>query len=311
MPDSLSVSLSKLELRCPPMPETLMEALVLSKNPEQIDPTSVTKMLRKDPLAVAWLLRMANSSLHGLRRAISSPEHAVVMLGSMQVIGLVVGMSMLKLRSALSGPAGPSFNRLIRHSVATAHLSRFLIEELPAQHGASNPNGYLKGIGFTAGLLHDFGKIVLVYNFPDKAVPLYDHYGLSQDDVAALQERERLLFGCDHTEAGVFAANKLDFPDALAQAIHFHHRPEQLAGDVGIKHLVAATTLADLGARAMGHAFTSPCSQEMCATDPAWAYYLPFAPSAIDTPEALIEAVFGERENLDPQVQSFTPSMAA
>lgn len=292
------------------MPETLLEALTLSKQPDRVTPASVTAMLQKDPLAVAWLLKMANSSLHGLRRGISTPERAVLMLGPMQVLGLVVGMSMLRLRSALSGPAGPSFNRLIRHSVAAGHLARFLVEELPAQHGAA-PKASLKGVGMTAGLLHDFGKIVLVYNFPDKAVPLYDQYGLTETDVAALQERERHLFGCDHTEAGVFAANELDFPDMLAQVIHFHHRPSQVPGDAAMRHLVATSSLADLAARALGYAFTAPCSQETCRADPMWAHYLPFAPAAIGAPEQLADAVFALKEHLDQQVQSFSPPSMA
>ncbi len=301
---------TKLKLRCPPLPETLLDALKLSKHPKRITPEGVTEMLQRDPLAVAWLLQMANSSLHGLRRTISSLDRAVLMLGPVQVVGLVVGMSMLKLRSALSGAAGPTFNRLIRHSVATAHLSQFLIEGLPVQHGQAKPS--FAGLGFTAGLLHDFGKIILVYNFQTQAVALYDQYGIGYDvEVAALQERERRLFGCDHSEAGAFASDRLHFPDLLTQTMRLHHHPELMPSGADAKQFVTAVTLADLAARALGHAFTSPRPWLSCVTDEAWAAYLPFAPPPVDTPEKLVDAVQAQREPLDLQVRSFSTSLTA
>ena len=301
-----SVSLGKLELRCPPMPNTLVEALNLTKDPERMSIQAVTAMLERDPLVVARLLQTANSTFYGLHRTISSADRAVVMLGPVSVVGIVVGMSMVRLRSVLTGPAGPCFNRLIRHSVATGYLARYLIEELPKAEGHAPSPLARTGVSFTAGLLHDFGKIILVYNFQEKAVALYDQQGLSHLVQAKdFREMESLVFGCDHTEAGEFAAHKLGFPDPLTRVIRFHHAPERATGDDGLKQLVHAITLADHAARGLGHAFTSPHKWADCTEDPVWEAYLPYAPPSVDTQEKLVDLIFAQKEALDLYVQAF------
>jgi HD-like signal output (HDOD) protein len=288
------------------MPHTLVEALNLTKDPDRIDIQSVTAMLERDPVVVARLLQTANSTFYGLHRTVSSADRAVVMLGPVSVVGIVVGMSMLRLRSALTGPAGPSFNRLIRHSVATGFLTRYLIEELPKHEGQAPSALGRTGVSFTAGLLHDFGKIILVYNFQEQAVALYDQQGLSHLVKAKdFREMEGLVFGCDHTEAGEFAAHKLSFPDALTRVIRFHHQPERATGEPDVRHLVHATTLADLAARSLGYAFTSPVKWDDGVESPEWAQYLPFAPPSVDTVEALQGLIRAQKEQLDLYVQSF------
>jgi HD-like signal output (HDOD) protein len=299
-------SLNQLELRCPPLPHTLVEALNLTKDPERINIQSVTTMLEKDPAVVARLLQTANSTFYGLQRTISSADRAVVMLGPIAVVGVVVGMSMLRLRSVLSGPAGPCFNRLINHSVATGFLTRYLIEDLPKDEGRAPSKLAQQGVSFTAGLLHDFGKIILVYNFQEKGVALYDQQGLRSlvqtDDV---REMENLVFGADHTEAGEFAAHKLSFPDMLARVIRYHHTPERTDGDETVQQLVRATALADLAARGLGYAFTSPYAWEKGLDAAAWAQYVPFAPPSVETPERLAELVHAQKESLDLYVKAF------
>jgi HD-like signal output (HDOD) protein len=288
------------------MPHTLVEALNLTKDPDRISIQSVTAMLERDPVVVARLLQTANSTFYGLHRTISSADRAVVMLGPVSVVGIVVGMSMVRLRSVLTGPAGPCFNRLVRHSVATGYLVRHLIEDLPKQEGQPASSLAGTGVSFTAGLLHDFGKIILVYNFQEKAVALYDQQGLNHLVQAKdFREMESLVFGCDHTEAGEFAAHKLSFPDPLTRVIRFHHTPERATGDADMQHLVRATALADLAARGLGYAFTSPTKWGDCTEDPLWEDYLPYAPPTIDTTEKLQELIHGQKEQLDLYVQSF------
>lgn len=302
-----TASLSRLELRCPPMPHTLLEALNLTKDPERISIASVTAMLERDPLVVARLLQTVNSTYYGLHRTVSSAERAVVMLGPVSVVGVVVGMSMLRLRSVLGGPAGPCFHRLVRHSIATAYLTRFLVEDLP---GAARPPAASARMSasFTAGLLHDFGKIILVYNFEEKAVALYDQHGLGEHvAVEDLREMESLLFGYDHTEAGEFAALRLHFPAELTRVIRSHHAPEAARDADG--RVVWATHLASLVARALGYAFTAPCPWDACAADPAWDRYLGY--TSVGSHEQLVDLVLAERAALDLFVQSFqTPAVA-
>ncbi len=293
-------SLGSLELRCPPLPHTLVEALHLVDNPEQIETKTVTALLERDPLVVARLLQTVNSAYYGLPRTISSPERAVVMLGPVAVVGIIVGMSMLRLRSVLDGPASACFSRLILHSIATAYLTDFLTRDARALDQAQ------LGAGYTAGLLHDFGKIILVYNFPAEAVALYEERSLSVH-AASEREMESLLFGADHTEAGEFAAHKLRFPDPLARVARHHHAPERAPRDPAVAPLLRAVAVANLASSAMGYAFTEARTWEECAAEAAWSLYA----DAGHTPDSLVARLSAKQDDLDVYIQSFTTPKAS
>ena len=70
-------------MRCPPLPQTLLEATNLIDQPEQLEVGPVTAMVQRDPIVVAKLLHIVNSAYYGLRRAINSVERAVVMRASL------------------------------------------------------------------------------------------------------------------------------------------------------------------------------------------------------------------------------------
>lgn len=261
-------TLSNLELRCPPLPQTLTEALDIMHTPERMEVQPVTEMVERDPAVVARLLQTVNSAYYGLQRSISSTGRAVVMLGPVAVTGLVVGMNMLKLRSIVEGPARDCFLGLIRHNIAVSYLTRHLYTTLPspspvAKEETSDP--------LTAGLLHDFGKIILVYNFPDEAVALYEN-GQLERQVHDPNQRtmEQLLFGYDHTEAGEFAARKLNFPEPITDVIRFHHDVEALEqpGDPG--RLLRAVTAANRAAKAMSYDFSESLSWPEALDHPVW-----------------------------------------
>ena len=65
-------TLGRLELRCPPPPQTLLEATKLIDEPEQLEVGPVTEMVQRDPIVVAKLLHIVNSAYYGLRRTINS-----------------------------------------------------------------------------------------------------------------------------------------------------------------------------------------------------------------------------------------------
>lgn len=304
MPERIAsprATLSKLELRCPPLPQTLMEAMELIEQPEKLEVGPVTEMVQRDPIVVARLLQIVNSAYYGLRHPISSADRAVVMLGPVAVAGIVVGMNMLKLRSMLDGPAAPCFLRLIRHSIATAFLTRHLLD-----HDAARSMTRI-GVGFTSGLLHDFGKIILVYNFPEEAVRFYDNRAL---DEQLLDEDERhleqLLFGCDHTEAGEYVARKLRFPDTLTDVIRLHHEPDRSSGSPETDRVVRAVAVANLAATAMGYAFTHERRWEACQEAPVWSAFLAAQAARYPSADALLADLHAQQLHLDAYVHELT-----
>lgn len=271
-------------------------------HPEEINVRAVTATVERDPLVVARLLQRVNSAYYGLSRTIDSVERAVVLLGPVAVVGMVVGMSMLRLRSVLSGPAGKCFVRLIEHSMATAYLARALAEHAPSASTASRTRS---GAGFTAGLMHDFGKIILVYSFPDEAVAFYEDETLgahlATDDP---REAERLLFGADHTEAGEYAAHKLRFPEPITRTIRFHHTPESLSTGDETDRVVRAVAAANLSAQAMGFALGAETDWDALAEHPVWDAVLRDLPSFREVPR-LIDFVRAHEDEVRAYVSTF------
>lgn len=295
-------TLSQLELRCPPLPQTLMEALELMHRPERLEVRPVTEMVERDPAVVARLLQTVNSAYYGLQRSISSTRRAVVMLGPVAVTGLVVGMNMLKLRSIMEGPAADCFMRLVRHNIAVAFLARRLHDELPA-HAQPDLGDELVGDAFTSGLLHDFGKIILVYNRPEEAVALYEERSLEKEvHEPNIRQMEQLLFGYDHTEAGEFAARKLNFPDVLVDVIARHHHDDVLEVDGQDGRMLRAVAAANRAAKAMGHAFSKPFDWEACMSHPVWEAIHERDLPTVDDVAHLGDALRIEQDSLDAYV---------
>ena len=165
---STSASDSSLDLRCPLLPQTLTEAVDLLADPDRIEADHVITMVERDPVLLAQLLKSVNSAYYGLGRTVTSPARAVMLLGPVAVVGLVAGMSLTRLRATDSPAAAAASGRVVRHSLATAFLAQRLVEDTdPARRAAQS------GEAYTAGLLHDFGKLVLLHNFPDEATALY------------------------------------------------------------------------------------------------------------------------------------------
>lgn len=298
--------LSNLELRCPPLPQTLVEAMNLMEHPEQIEIGPVTEMVQRDPVVIARLLHIVNSAYYGLRHSISSAERAVLMLGPVAVTGIVVGMNMLKLKSELDESGAQCFQRLIRHSVATAFLTRHLLEGKPREFAPVTPKKSARvGASFTAGLLHDFGKIILVYNHPREAVDFYLRRNLDFQ-VSDQDERqiEQLLFGYDHTEAGEFVARKLNFPDLLTDIIRLHHTPEHLDGREELHRALRATFAANLASKAMGYGFTSEVMWDTVAAHPVWEQMIRYDLRHFAQPDLLTEEVKNLQEHLDEYVST-------
>ena len=90
---------------------------------------------------------------------------------------------------------------------------------------------------FTAGLLHDFGKIFLLENYPEIYGQI--HAGDS-DRKLPLFELEEERFGINHASIGEYLAENWNLPETLVEAIAFHHHPlsapnhSQLAALVGL-----------------------------------------------------------------------------
>ena len=214
-------------------------------DPDSVEPDAVVALVERDPALLARLLTSVNSAYYGLSRTIASPARAVMLLGPVAVVSLVAGMSMTRLRESASPATEAAADRVVRHSLATALLAEYLVGTVePGRRAAQS------GEAYTAGLLHDLGKLVLLHNAP-AAAALYD--GTAAE---AGPEAEAALVGCDHAEAGAVAAERSRFPEPLVAVIRRHHDPGARAGagvDPAVGLLVRAVAAGSAAAAALGY----------------------------------------------------------
>ena len=165
-------------------------------------------VFKADPVLAADLLILANSPAFGMRATVNSIRHAIALLGLEQTRSLAFAVAM---KSYMLAPRwGDTLQDSWRHSIATAVIA----EMLASASGTEVPFLY------TAGLMHDVGRLALFQLSGEK------YQQVLATEFASVREylnREKLLFGCGHDDAGAFLAEAWGFPTTLCDCIRFHH----------------------------------------------------------------------------------------
>jgi len=177
------------------------------------DLEEVGKIMEEDFAMTARLLQLVNSPSFGLGRTITNAAEAVAHLGLAQTKALVL------LGQAFSTHDGKtsrfSLDQLWKHSIATAKLARAITESEtndPAQ----------ADLAFTAGLLHDVGKLFHAVNCPNEYETLLAHTERNEMPYA---EVERCLVGTTHAELGACVLGTWGLPTEILEVVAFHHTP--------------------------------------------------------------------------------------
>jgi putative nucleotidyltransferase with HDIG domain len=246
----------------PTIPAVLARVLQLS---DSVDASGkeLIAVIEKDQALTGKMLRLANSAFFGQSRAVATIPRAVILLGFSTVRNLALGV---KVWDAFGGGVSKSvLETLWGHSVAVGMVAK----KLAARLRVGDPDE-----AFTAGLLHDVGRLVLAMRFREE----YWKATGGVKEVDAVDERERESFGVDHAEVGSWMLEAWALPVSIVEAVRSHHeaatRPEtagplaladrlvawtnpatgELAPEAG--PLLEATTARGLGVEAWTAAFT-------------------------------------------------------
>jgi putative nucleotidyltransferase with HDIG domain len=194
----------------PSLPAVVME-LLSSIDQEDVDISVLAKKVAHDQALTAKTLRLANSSLYSLQVKVTTIQQAITFLGFQTTRNLITA-------AAITGcfPAGQCVGfddrAFWRHSIATAACARVLARRMR----------FNQDYAFTAGLLHDIGRLALVVRFPQQYAQAIAARGANLH----LLDAERAILGTDHVAAGVALAQHWNFSDTMRQAIAHHHDPE-------------------------------------------------------------------------------------
>jgi HD-like signal output (HDOD) protein len=211
------------------LPATSVRLLELLDDPD-VAVESVTAVIEKDPSLTANLLKLSNSAYYGMRRQVGTVREALLHLGSRTVLTIAFATSMGDvMRGPMSGYRLPR-RRLWGHALATGVAAARLCGGVP--------QAPTRDRAFTAGLVHDIGKLLLDRLLQQKLEQLPPGA-----DARTLLGAEHALLGFDHAQAGAALGEAWNFPADLVEAIGRHHEPPRDASPL-VRVVAAANLLA-------------------------------------------------------------------
>jgi putative nucleotidyltransferase with HDIG domain len=220
----------------------------------QCNLSTIGDAIQKDPDLTARLLRLANSPFFGFANRLSTVAEAVSLLGIQQIQDMIVASSVL---DQFKGVPDILVNKdsFWRHSLAVGITARLLAMErrLP------KPDKF-----FVAGLLHDVGRLVLLSQSAEWAEKVFELY---QSEKILLRDAEKKILGYDHQQIAAELLQSWSYPNALVQAVAFHHTPNQSVArlDAAVVH-IADHLVNAMGLGSSGEQRISPLDEKAWAT---------------------------------------------
>ena len=223
----------------PPMPQTVIKAREIMADPNS-DFKSLADLFETDQSIATKVLKLANSPYYGMGGRVSSIQHASVVLGHKALGELItMGGTSSLLGKRLDG-YGLDAGALWKHSLAVAFGAKKIAEmkEPPLINDA-----------FTAGLIHDAGKLILDRYIAERWQMIEDFMG---SEGVTFLDAEKSVLELDHSEAAFEVCRVWNIPKTLTTAIRYHHHPvrsheNMLAYIIHIADVIAMMTGLGLG----------------------------------------------------------------
>lgn len=199
--------------RLPSIPSLYLN-IVQKLQSEDAEIEDVAVHISHDLAMCAKLLRLVNSAAFGLTTQVQSAFEAVMLLGFEQIKALILFSQLITVFDDRK-PGPFSLDEFWLHSIGCANLARWIAQHETGDSRQANE-------AFTAGLLHDVGRLLIASNLPGVANQLASSLKQGEKD---LHDCEEQLLGTNHAELGAYALAAWDLPHSILQAIGFHHRP--------------------------------------------------------------------------------------
>ena len=178
----------------------------------------LSDIVRTDSAISAKILQLVNSAFFGIGQPIDDLQQATVFLGieNLKSLVLIVGVSQESFES-------------IRHEFDMDLYSRHSIKVGSISHELAKALGWHRKecqAAFTAGLLHDIGKLVMVTHFSTRYSGVYE-FRMQTPDTEDTQDLESDRFGLNHAEIGAALIGIWGLPPSIVNAVAYHHKPQE------------------------------------------------------------------------------------
>lgn len=237
----------------PAFPAIAFEVIKLTRDSSSTS-KDIEKIIEKDPNLVSQILKMANSSFYGLSREVNSLNHAINLLGFVQVENIV--MISVMLTSVKKLPLHKHFNRdkFLEHSFGCGVTAKIIANMLNLNFSSSE---------FSGGVMHDIGKVLLDLYAPDALDEILENAykkGLS------FYDSEMELYDMNHSLLGAKLLSIWGLPNELMDIVEYHHNPKEANN----KLLVSIVHVADLLTYSEGIGFGGNYAKFTLEEDEGW-----------------------------------------
>ncbi len=219
----------------PSLPGTYLRVKEMLADRQTHSLNAIAAVIEQDLALPAELIRWANSAAFGQMQQVDTIKRDLAVLGTEIVQGVILSRSAFRFLSA-KREAWRGFNRqeFRNHSLGAAIIANRLIKKsFPAEPTLADQ-------AFTAGLLHDIGKLVEESFLPEQFERILD---LACSNKTVMSRAELEILGTTHEEIGGHLAQWWNMPSFLVSAIRWHHNPTPHARDSDI---IASVHVADM-----------------------------------------------------------------
>ena len=240
-----ATKLSMANITLPEVPSIVFELNEVIANPLS-SAADIAQVVQKSPSLTAILLKIVNSPICGFPSKIDKISHAVTLIGTREITGLALGVSILSSFNNIPQELLDMYS-FLKHSFACGIITRVL-----AAHKRMLQTEQL----FISGLIHDIGRLIMYYYFPEDSRNIL---GRSRTTNILLYEIEKEVFDCNHSQLAKDLIQQWKLPISLENNVFYHHNPSEAQQTVPatLVHLADIITNG-LGIGTSGECFVPP-----------------------------------------------------
>lgn len=220
--------------RLPSPPQLYFDLTRATIRPE-VTMGELAALVEQDPAMTTKVLQLVNSAIFGSTRVHSSVHEALVYLGTERLKALALTAQVFL--AGRSG-AGVDLEMQQQHAVSVALLAQQCIAD-PARAETA----------YTAGLLHDVGKIVLGMCAPEE---MQEAQRICAGTGRPAHDVEQELLGTNHADAGAYLLALWGLPLEIIETAQHHHQPDRAPTEIAVAVHVADALLHDADPRSGG-----------------------------------------------------------
>lgn len=197
-----------------PFSPTLLKKLFEQTGSDSVSSLDeIAETMSQDQGLTTRVLSLANSAYYGLQAEVSSVSRASAVLGLAEIRNIVLSLGVNGLTEKYPLPEGFDFNGYWRHQFLVGVFAQSVCREV----GEGNP-----GTLFTAGLLHDIGKLIVGLKRPEDWRNIQ---AIKEEQECNDSEAEDEYWGLDHAVVGALLLKYWDLPPELVEPVNWHHSP--------------------------------------------------------------------------------------